>query len=299
MKKFFTFFVSVVVAMAANASTLVGSYTATAVTGYDYPCANTTLDEYDDCIIIKAFDSTEGNDLKFEWDNTGWTACNGAAEYTVTIHNNANYTKAVISANSVGYTTSSYFYVKIIAYKNDADTEGTSTYLYWTLKKEQTEFVTVKSYKATYTDYSSSYPTYTSETLAKGFETTVNVNAEGEYQIKNWLQTGDHDLVLTPTSTGSFDMVNGSKAGSNSYVYVDGIYIYLGNNSWWTKDWIYLSVYADGDYRTMYFNLSDETTGIAPVKPDFKSAHKFFENGKLVIEKNGVKYNASGIALKH
>ncbi len=79
-----------------------------------------------------------------------------------------------------------------------------------------------------------------------------------------------------------------------------GFYKYTGTNLGVNKAYLYTDAFVSGDARTLTFEFEGETTAINGVNIDAVKAglKKFFENGKLVIEKNGDKFNAAGQQVK-
>lgn len=77
-----------------------------------------------------------------------------------------------------------------------------------------------------------------------------------------------------------------------------GLYKYTGTNLGVNKAYLYNTDLAAA--RSIDFVFDGETTAINGISTDKVNAElkKFFENGKLVIENNGVKYNAAGQQVK-
>jgi hypothetical protein len=77
-----------------------------------------------------------------------------------------------------------------------------------------------------------------------------------------------------------------------------GLYKYTGTNLGVNKAYLYNTDLAAA--RSIDFVFDNETTAINGISTDKVNAElkKFFENGKLVIENNGMKYNAAGQQVK-
>ena len=95
------------------------------------------------------------------------------------------------------------------------------------------------------------------------------------------------------SSTANKTFVLGAEGG------VAGFYKYTGSTLAVNKAYLYSDVWA-ATARSIDFVFDDETTAINGVSTDKVKTElkKFFENGKLVIENNGVKYNAAGQQVK-
>ena len=80
---------------------------------------------------------------------------------------------------------------------------------------------------------------------------------------------------------------------------VAGLYKYTGTNLGVNKAYLYNESLA-ASAPSLSFDFSDNTTAINGVNAEQVKSElkKFFENGRLVIENNGVRYNAAGQQLK-
>ena len=82
--------------------------------------------------------------------------------------------------------------------------------------------------------------------------------------------------------------------------YNAGLYKYTGTELGVNKAYLYNEELAASEARSLGFDFADGTTAINGVNVETVKSElkKFFENGKLVIEKNGSKYNAAGQQVK-
>ena len=79
-----------------------------------------------------------------------------------------------------------------------------------------------------------------------------------------------------------------------------GLYKYTGENLGVNKAYLYTEAFAGSSARAITFTFGDNITSINGVNTENVKAElkKFFENGKLVIEKDGQKFNAAGQQVK-
>ena len=77
-----------------------------------------------------------------------------------------------------------------------------------------------------------------------------------------------------------------------------GLYKYTGPSLGVNKAYLYDETLVNA--RSLSFDFADDITAINGVNVETVKSElkKFFENGKLVIEKNGAKYNAAGQQVK-
>jgi hypothetical protein len=82
--------------------------------------------------------------------------------------------------------------------------------------------------------------------------------------------------------------------------YNAGLYKYTGTELGVNKAYLYNEELAASEARSLGFDFAEGTTAINGVNVETVKSElkKFFENGKLVIEKNGSKYNAAGQQVK-
>lgn len=78
-----------------------------------------------------------------------------------------------------------------------------------------------------------------------------------------------------------------------------GLYKYTGTNLGVNKAYLYTEAFAGGSTRSITFTFGDNITSINGVNTENVKAElkKFFENGRLVIEKEGKRFNAAGAKL--
>ena len=78
-----------------------------------------------------------------------------------------------------------------------------------------------------------------------------------------------------------------------------GLYKYTGTNLGVNKAYLYTDAFVGGSARSITFTFGDNITSINGVNAENVKAElkKFFENGKLVIEKEGKRFNAAGAKL--
>ena len=79
-----------------------------------------------------------------------------------------------------------------------------------------------------------------------------------------------------------------------------GLYKYTGTNLGVNKAYLYTDAFVGGSARSITFTFGDNITSINGVNAENVKAElkKFFENGKLVIEKEGKRFNAAGAQVK-
>lgn len=79
-----------------------------------------------------------------------------------------------------------------------------------------------------------------------------------------------------------------------------GLYKYTGSSLGVNKAYLYNETLASQGARALTFDFGGSTTAINGVNAETVKAElkKYFENGQIVIEKNGIKYNAAGQQLK-
>jgi len=89
-----------------------------------------------------------------------------------------------------------------------------------------------------------------------------------------------------------------------------GIYFIARNQFWWAEDpitiapfraWFTGPVFTSNTAKSLYIVIDDETTDISSVNNEqlIVNNGKFIENGRIVIRKDGKKYNAQGQLLKY
>ena len=78
-----------------------------------------------------------------------------------------------------------------------------------------------------------------------------------------------------------------------------GLYKYTGENLGVNKAYLYTEAFAGSPARAITFTFGDNITSINGVNAENVKAElkKFFENGRLVIEKEGKRFNAAGAKL--
>ena len=108
---------------------------------------------------------------------------------------------------------------------------------------------------------------------------------------------GDNDLKATTLANGTL-----ATKGSNNYYALDGDTFKQYTGAAFVHNKAYFEVTAGGDVlaRSMSIVFDGNITGVANVEAAAEAKAKegkFIENGKLVIVKNGVKYNAAGAKL--
>lgn len=79
-----------------------------------------------------------------------------------------------------------------------------------------------------------------------------------------------------------------------------GLYKYTGTNLGVNKAYLYTDAFVGGSARSITFTFGDNITSINGVNAENVKAElkKFFENGRLVIEKEGKRFNAAGAQVK-
>ncbi|MCR5680315.1 MAG: Ig-like domain-containing protein [Prevotella sp.] len=79
-----------------------------------------------------------------------------------------------------------------------------------------------------------------------------------------------------------------------------GFYKYTGSSLGVNKAYLYTDAFASGSARAITFKFGDDATSIDGVNTETikNELKKFFDNGQLVIEKNGQKFNANGQQIK-
>ena len=79
-----------------------------------------------------------------------------------------------------------------------------------------------------------------------------------------------------------------------------GLYKFTGSTLGVNKAYLYNGTLASGAAPSLSFDFGNNTTAINGVNAEQVKSElkKFFENGRLVIENNGVRYNAAGQQLK-
>jgi hypothetical protein len=126
-------------------------------------------------------------------------------------------------------------------------------------------------------------PSFTGATKQQGDLIGV---AQKEVAMANYYQSG--------TSAANKVFVLGNEKGTA------GLYKYTGTNLGVNKAYLYSETLASAGARGLSFEFAGETTAINGINAETVKSElkKFFENGKLVIESNGAKYNAAGQQLK-
>lgn len=124
---------------------------------------------------------------------------------------------------------------------------------------------------------------------------------ENYAQVSFWVDEDANDITGTYTDYDFDDYYLGTyvEIGDNDYVFFSGdLTIVAGETEGSYKVQVNLLCYNNTLYKvTMY--VGDYTEGIADVKTEAKKTLvKLFRNGKFVIEKNGVRYNAGGMRIK-
>lgn len=79
-----------------------------------------------------------------------------------------------------------------------------------------------------------------------------------------------------------------------------GLYKYTGSSLGVNKAYLYTEAFAGSSARSITFTFGDNITSINGVNAENVKAElkKFFENGRLVIEKEGKRFNAAGAQVK-
>lgn len=111
--------------------------------------------------------------------------------------------------------------------------------------------------------------------------------AEKAVAMKNYYASG--------TSAADKVFVLGNDEGKVGLYKYTGTELELGVN----KAYLYTDAFAGGSARAISFTFGDKITSINGVDAENVKSElkKFFENGKLVIEKDGKKFNAAGAKL--
>ena len=79
-----------------------------------------------------------------------------------------------------------------------------------------------------------------------------------------------------------------------------GLYKFTGTSLGVNKAYLYNETLASAGARSLSFDFADETTAINGISTDTvkDELRKFFDNGRLLIQKKGMKYNAAGQQMK-